>query len=101
MPAHMITRSARFKTTWGRPHASGGFPWLYGCKSLRNLAGLPGLEPPGPFAPQATNINHSRTILAENTRLTESPFGRQVDAKTRIQAVWTPGRLHARASPVR
>ena len=62
-----------------------------GCRDLNS----------GPLAPQATNINHLQTIPTENKRFTRRRFGRHLDAKTRIRAVWTPNGLHSRASPVR
>ena len=43
-----------------------------GCRDLNS----------GPFAPQATNINHLQTALTENKRLAVARFARQMDART-------------------
>ena len=45
---------------------------------------------PGPLAPQARNISYLQAAFAENTRLSATGFGRQMDAKGGNRAVWTP-----------
>ena len=76
-----------------------GFKRSDGCKSLETWSGRRDLNP-GPLAPQAKNINHLQTAPNENKILGTARFGRQMDARTRPRAIWTPVGLLIRAKPL-